>query len=143
MKKYVNHCFTNGRIRLILFLTAAILVVFFRTETLPAADKTIHVIPVTGTVEPGWPLSSKEALMRFWLPMPDALIVFKLDSFGGRVDAALEIVEILLAIPMGQSISFVEKRAISAGALIALAGNVLVMKAQHPDRGLCPHYPDQ
>ena len=66
--------------------------------------------------------------MRFWAADPDALMVFKLDSFGGRVDAALDIVETLSDIPHGQSISFVEKRAISAGALIALAGNVLVMK---------------
>ncbi|MFN2436482.1 MAG: nodulation protein NfeD [Desulfotignum sp.] len=128
MKKYVNHCFTNGRIRPILFLTAVILVVFFRTELLPAADKTIHVIPVTGTVEPGMAAFIKRSVDEILAAEPDALIVFKLDSFGGRVDAALDIVETVSDIPQGQSISYVEKRAISAGALIALAGNVLVMK---------------
>ncbi len=39
---------------------------------------------------------------------PEALIVFQLDSFGGRVDAALDIVETILDIPQGQSVSFVE-----------------------------------
>jgi membrane-bound serine protease (ClpP class) len=128
MKKYVNHRFTNSRIRLIVFLAAATLCVFFRTEALPAAGKTIHVIPVTGTVEPGMAAFIQRSVDEILVADPGALMVFKLDSFGGRVDAALDIVETLSDIPQGQSISFVEKRAISAGALIALAGNVLVMR---------------
>ncbi|HKJ98842.1 MAG TPA: NfeD family protein [Desulfotignum sp.] len=128
MVKYVNNGARSSRTWLILFLAAASLFVFFRTDAVPAADKTIHVIPVTGTVEPGMAAFIKRSVDEILSAEPDALIVFKLDSFGGRVDAALEIVETLLSIPMGQSISYVEKRAISAGALIALAGNVLVMK---------------
>lgn len=128
MGKYVKTGSKSGRIWLILLLAAAALFVFFRTGAVPADDKTIHVIPVTGMVEPGMAAFIKRSVDEILSAEPDALIVFKLDSFGGRVDAALEIVETLLSIPMGQSISFVEKRAISAGALIALAGNVLVMK---------------
>ncbi len=128
MGKYVKTGSKSGRTWLILFLAATSLFVFFRTAAVPAADKTIHVIPVTGTVEPGMAAFIKRSVDEILAAEPDALIVFKLDSFGGRVDSALEIVETLLSIPMGQSISYVEKRAISAGALIALAGNVLVMK---------------
>lgn len=128
MGKYVKTGSTNGRTWLILLLAAAALFVFFRTGAVSADNKTIHVIPVTGTVEPGMSAFIKRSVDEILSAEPDALIVFKLDSFGGRVDAALEIVETLLSIPMGQSISFVEKRAISAGALIGLAGNVLVMK---------------
>ncbi len=128
MKKYVSQCFSSSRILLILFLAGAALFVFFRTEPLTAADKTIHVIPVTGTVEPGMAAFIKRSVDEILAAEPDAVIVFKLDSFGGRVDAALDIVEAVSEIPQGQSISYVEKRAISAGALIALAGNVLVMK---------------
>jgi membrane-bound serine protease (ClpP class) len=128
MEKYVKTDSKSGRTWLILFLAAAILFVFFRTDAVYADDKTIYVIPVNGTVEPGMAAFLKRSVDEILSAEPDALIVFKLDSFGGRVDAALEIVETLLSIPMGQSISFVEKRAISAGALIALAGNVLVMK---------------
>lgn len=128
MEKYVKTDSKSGRTWLILFLAAASLFVFFRTDAVYADDKTIHVIPVNGTVEPGMAAFIKRSVDEILSAEPDALIVFKLDSFGGRVDAALEIVETLLSIPMGQSISFVEKRAISAGALIALSGNVLVMK---------------
>ncbi len=103
-----NLCFTNGRIRLILFLAAVILFVFFRTGALPEADKTIHVIPVTGTVEPGMAAFIKRSVDEILAAEPEALIVFQLDSFGGRVDAALDIVETILDIPQGQSVSFVE-----------------------------------
>jgi len=128
MEKDVKTVSKSGRTWLILFLAAASLFVFFRTGAVSADDKTIHVIPVTGTVEPGMAAFIKRSVDEILAADPNALIALKLDSFGGRVDAALEIVETLLAIPMGQSISFVEKRAISAGALIALAGNVLIMK---------------
>ncbi|HKK99828.1 MAG TPA: NfeD family protein [Desulfotignum sp.] len=138
MGKYVKNGFKNSRTWLILFLAAAVLFVFFRTGAVPAADKTIHVIPVTGTVEPGMAAFLKRSVDEILAADPDALMVFKLDSFGGRVDAALEIVETLLSVPMGQSISFVEKRAISAGALIALAGNVLVMKENTLIRDCAP-----
>ncbi len=58
----------------------------------------------------------------------DAVFVFKMDTFGGRVDAALDIVDTISNVPKGKTIAFVEKRAISAGALIALSSNLLFMK---------------
>jgi membrane-bound serine protease (ClpP class) len=130
MGKYLNYCFNTGRIwiGLLLILAPAILSFFLNTGPVKAADKTIHVIPVTGPVEPGMAAFIKRSVDEILSQDPDALIVLSLDTFGGRVDAALDIVDAVSAIPQGQSISYVEKRAISAGALIALAGNVLVMK---------------
>ena len=128
MGKYVCPRFNAGQKRIDLLLLLILAIFFLNPAPATAVDKTIHVIPVTGTVEPGMAAFIKRSVDEILSTDPDALIVFNLDSFGGRVDAALEIVETLLSIPMGQSISFVEKRAISAGALIALAGNVLVMK---------------
>ena len=55
-----------------------------------------------------------------------AAIVFEIDTFGGRVDAATVIRDAILdAKP--QTIAFINKRAISAGALIALACDQIVM----------------
>ncbi|MCU0581780.1 MAG: ATP-dependent Clp protease proteolytic subunit, partial [Syntrophales bacterium] len=59
---------------------------------------------------------------------PDALVVLEIDTFGGMVDSALEIVDMLIKIPPERTIAFVENKAISAGALIALACGDLVMK---------------
>jgi membrane-bound serine protease (ClpP class) len=51
-----------------------------------------------------------------------------MDTFGGRVDAAFQIVDTLLNAPRGKTIAFVKTKAISAGSLIALACSELVMK---------------
>ena len=87
----------------------------------------IYVIPVEGTVEPGMAAYIKRAAQQV-KDKPDAVILFKMDTFGGRVDAAFEIVETISTIPKDKSIAFVEKKAISAGALIALSAGTLVMK---------------
>ncbi len=87
----------------------------------------VYVIPVSGTVEPGMAAYVKRALEDI-KDETDAVIVFKMDTFGGRVDAALDIVDTVSSIPKGKTIAYVEKRAISAGALIALSSNLLFMK---------------
>ena len=87
----------------------------------------VYVIPVSGMVEPGMTAYIKIALEDI-KDDKDAVFVFKMDTFGGRVDAALDIVDIISNVPKGKTIAYVEKRAISAGALIALSSNLLFMK---------------
>ncbi len=87
----------------------------------------VYVIPISGTVEPGMAAYVKRALEDI-KDEKDAVFLFKMDTFGGRVDAALDIVDSISNIPKGKTIAFVEKRAISAGALIALSANQLYMK---------------
>ncbi len=97
------------------------------------SNRKIYVIPVEGTVEPGMAAHIKRALEEV-RNEPDAVILFRLDTFGGRVDAAFEIVNTISGVQ--KSIAFVEKKAISAGALIALAAGTLVMK-EHTLIGDC------
>lgn len=110
----------------ILFLVCVIFCLLF--SFLPASDnQKVVVIPVQGTVEPGLAAYVKRALTQFE-DQEEGIIVFKLDTFGGRVDSALEIVDSISNIPKMKTIAYVEKRAISAGALIALSANKLYMK---------------
>ena len=53
-------------------------------------------------------------------------IVFKINTFGGRVDAATQIKDAILSSKV-LTIAFINNRAISAGALIALSCNKIVM----------------
>lgn len=53
-------------------------------------------------------------------------VVLQINTFGGRVDAAVQIRDALLKSP-GRSIAFIDSRAISAGALISMATNAIVM----------------
>ena len=55
-----------------------------------------------------------------------ALVVLEVDTFGGRVDAAVAIRDHLLRSTL-PTVAFVNKRAISAGALISLAAEKIVM----------------
>ena len=53
-------------------------------------------------------------------------IIFDIDTFGGRVDAATQIKDILLDSKV-RTIAFINKRAISAGALISLSCDSIFM----------------
>jgi membrane-bound serine protease (ClpP class) len=95
------------------------------SETL-AAKQPVYVISVSGEVDPGMAAFIDRAVQDI-AGDPDGIVVAKIDTFGGRVDSALEIVDTFLKIPGKKSIAFVEKKAISAGALIALSCGNLVM----------------
>ncbi|MEG8947035.1 NfeD family protein [Rosettibacter firmus] len=53
-------------------------------------------------------------------------VVFRINTFGGRIDAATQIKDAILNSKV-KTIAFVDKRAISAGALIALSCEKIVM----------------
>jgi membrane-bound serine protease (ClpP class) len=55
-----------------------------------------------------------------------SLVVFKINTFGGRVDAATQIKDAIINSKV-ETIAFIDKRAISAGSLIALSCNQIVM----------------
>src|SRR5918996_2235927 len=55
-----------------------------------------------------------------------AAVVLDINTFGGRVDAAVAMRDTLINAPL-RTIAFVNQRAISAGALIALACDTVIM----------------
>lgn len=91
------------------------------------ASNEVFVVPISGTVDPGMAGFVRRVYEQV-SEKPDSLIIFEMDSFGGRVDSALEIVDTLLKLPREQTVAFVSVKAISAGALIALACGELAMK---------------
>jgi membrane-bound serine protease (ClpP class) len=92
-----------------------------------SAAQKIYVAPIAGEVDPGMAAFVARVHQEASID-PDALVIMTIDTFGGRLDSALEIVETLLKFPEGKTIAFVESKAISAGALIALACADLVMR---------------
>lgn len=91
-------------------------------EVPPGATKVL-VIPIVDTVELGLAAFLKRAMRDH----PDAAaIVLDVDTFGGRVDAAVSMRDALLEAKI-PTIAFVHPRAISAGALISLACELVVM----------------
>ncbi len=87
----------------------------------------VYVVPISGDVEPGMAAYLERALKETQNDV-DPLVVIEIDTFGGRVDAALTMVDALVNVKKGKTIAFVKTKAISAGALISLAADSLVMK---------------
>lgn len=85
------------------------------------------VIPVEGTVNAGMASFLSRAI-KDSRQYKDRVLVFEMDTFGGEVDAAFQIVDTIVNVNDAPTIAFVKTKAISAGALIALSCNKLVMK---------------
>lgn len=90
-----------------------------------APQRVVYVAPIDGIIDLG--------LAPYVARVVDeaaaagaAAVVLEVNTFGGRVDAAVQIRDTLLNSPV-RTIAFVNKRAISAGALIALASENIVM----------------
>lgn len=96
--------------------------------------RNIYVIPISGDIDPGMAAYLNRALTD--ITDEKGLYIIELDTNGGRVDSALQMVDDLVNIPKNQTIAFVSKKAYSAGALIALSCNKLAMK-HHTAIGDC------
>ena len=86
----------------------------------------VHTIDTrAGMIDPGISAFFERVIKEAESTEVDA-IVFDIDTFGGRVDAATLIRDIIVDTEI-LTIAFINKRAISAGALISLACDQIVM----------------
>jgi membrane-bound serine protease (ClpP class) len=95
---------------------------------------TVYVGTISGDVEPA--MAAYVERMLDISDHLDSVLILKMDTFGGRVDAALTIVDTLTQAKHVKTIAYVTQKAISAGALIALACDSLYMKP-HTTIGDC------
>ncbi len=101
----------------------------------PRAEKRVVVIPVQNEVDEGMYAFLKRATAQALQTHPDYL-VYKVDTYGGELQAAFDIVDLLLSVKPCSTYVFVDKKAISAGALISLSCNRMAM-AQGTTIGDC------
>jgi membrane-bound ClpP family serine protease len=85
----------------------------------------VYVAPIEGVIDLGLAPFVQRVLDEATLAGA-AAVILEVNTFGGRVDAAVLIRDALLNSKL-RTIAFVNKRAISAGALISLAAEHLVM----------------
>ena len=111
-------------------LIAAVLLAFVvvaASSILPAQTPRpiVYIVTIDGTIDLGLaPFLSRT--IREAEQARAAGVLLDINTFGGRVDAAVAMRDTLLNAPI-RSIAFVNPRAISAGALIALATDTIVM----------------
>jgi membrane-bound serine protease (ClpP class) len=83
-----------------------------------SSDPVVYVIPIEGMIDLGLaPFLSRT--VREAHAAGAAAVLLDINTFGGRVDAAVAMRDTLINSPV-RTIAFVNQRAISAGALIAL-----------------------
>jgi membrane-bound serine protease (ClpP class) len=85
----------------------------------------VYVIPVEGVIDLGL-APFVERVLDEAAVAGAAVVILEIDTFGGRVDAAVLIRDALLRAKV-KTVAFINKRAISAGALISLAAKTIVM----------------
>jgi len=90
-----------------------------------ASAPIVHVLAIEGVIDLGLaPFLART--IREAQADGAAAVLLDINTFGGRVDAAVAMRDTLLESPV-RTIAFVNQRAISAGALIALACDTLIM----------------
>ena len=87
--------------------------------------KVVYVVPIQGTIDLGLPPFIERVISTAENNNADG-VIFDIDTFGGRVDAATQIKDALLGANL-MTVAFVNRRAISAGALISLSCEKIFM----------------
>jgi membrane-bound serine protease (ClpP class) len=89
------------------------------------ARPVVYVVPITGVIDLGLaPFVSR--VLEEAAEAQAAAVILDINTFGGRVDAAVLIRDALLQARV-RTVAFVNRRAISAGALISLAAETIAM----------------
>ena len=85
----------------------------------------IYKVPIEGIIDLGLPPFIKRVISKAESENAVA-IIFEINTFGGRVDAATQIKDAILSSKI-PTIAFINRRAISAGALISLSCEKIYM----------------
>src|SRR5690625_1399004 len=108
----------------VLFVIALLTVSFGNITAQPASSagqSVVYVISIEGNIDEGLASYVERTVQSALADGADALLL-EINTFGGRVDSATEIRDLLLGADT-PVLAFVSERAWSAGALIALAAD--------------------
>ena len=101
------------------------ILIYFLCSLFILNAKSIYLIPIKGDIDMGLPYFIERGINEAELNNAK-LIIFDIDTFGGRVDAATKIKDAILDSNL-PTIAFINRRAISAGALISLSCDSIFM----------------
>ena len=85
----------------------------------------VYKVPIHDTIDLGLPPFIERSIKMAEADSAD-VIIFDIDTFGGRLDAATQIKDAILSSKI-PTIAFINRRAISAGALISLSCDKIIM----------------
>lgn len=105
----------------------AFMLIFFAFFSLgfDKADGDVYVIPIEGEINRATYNFVKECLDKIDPDNTDA-VIFEIDTYGGLLDEAIKIKDLIIATPI-PTVSFVNSKAVSAGVLLTIASDHVVM----------------
>ena len=106
-------------------LALLLIIIFSATITLEASNKAVYLLEVTGDIDPGLAYQIEKGIREAEEKNVD-LILLEIDTYGGLVDSAIRIKDEIIATDITTA-AYVNGRAWSAGALIALSAEHLSM----------------
>ena len=106
-------------------LLVFILCVIFSTTLADNHNAKVYVVPIQSTIDLGIPAFVNRAIDAAENNNAE-LIIFDIETFGGRVDAATQVKDAISGTDI-QTIAFINRRAISAGSLISLSCDKIYM----------------
>ena len=93
------------------------------------SPKKVSIIPLSGMIDGGLHRSLERRVLIAKEKGTD-LVIFEIDTFGGRLEPAFEISDYINNIKDAKVIAFIPAKAISAGALIAISCDEIYMAPQ-------------
>ena len=102
-----------------------LIILLLMSVSLTASNKKVYLAKIDGEIDLGMAPFVKRVLADAEKGGAEA-VIFTINTFGGRVDAATQIKDAILNSKI-KTIAFIDKRAISAGALIALSCEKIIM----------------
>ena len=96
-----------------------------RILSAPSENKVVFVAPIEGMIDLGL-APFVQRVLDDAVASGAAAVILEINTFGGRVDAAVVIRDALLNSKV-KTVAFINKRAISAGALISLAAETIAI----------------
>lgn len=118
--------------KIITLFLACFLILFgswgiFAANDQESENGNVVVVTLDDTIDNGSAALVEKAVQEANLAMADLLIV-EVNTYGGYIDAAISIKDTILSSPL-PTVTFVNKQALSAGSLIAVAGEKLYMSS--------------
>lgn len=120
LRKYTKNI---HRFLLIMVLFAIVMSPFIVSGE--GTGKTVYVIMIDGEITPAMASFLENSLEKAITENADAIVI-EIRTLGGRVDSAINMRDAIIASPVPVTV-YVESRAISAGALITIAADTIVM----------------
>ncbi len=99
--------------------------ILFISTLFAVPDSLVYRVPIEGTIDLGLPPFIERSL-KTAAEEGAIAVIFDIDTFGGRVDAATQIKDAILDSPL-LTVAFINRRAISAGALISMSCDKIYM----------------